>query len=94
MVAPLDNVRPVGQTPPAAPARPRPAAGVDFAAELQRATEQLAAQGDKAPVQAFDADPLLEIQQATQALQRASSYAQAARAYYRSAQQGSVDSTV
>ena len=94
MVAPLDNVRPIGPSTPAAPARPRPTAGIDFATELQRATEQLTAQTEKAPVQAFDADPLLEIQQATQALQRASSYAQAARAYYRSAQQGSVDSTV
>lgn len=88
MVAPLDNIRPIGATPPAAPARPRQVAGADFAAELQRAAEQLeAATADAAPVRAFDLDPMLEIQQATQSMQRASSYAQAARAYYRSAQQ-------
>ena len=87
MVSPLDSVRPLGQTPPAALARPRPTPGTSFAAELQRATEQLAAPPETSAVQPFDADPLLEIQQATQAMQRASSYAQAARAYYRSAQQ-------
>ena len=87
MVAPLDNVRPLGQTPPAAPARPRPGTGANFAAELLKATEQLAARPERPAVQPFDADPLLEIQQATQAMQRASSHAQAARAYYRSAQQ-------
>ena len=87
MVAPLDNVRPVGGSAASAAPRTRPTTGADFAAELQRATEQLATQGQPAPVQAFDADPLLEIQQATQAMQRASTYAQAARAYYRSAQQ-------
>jgi hypothetical protein len=86
MVAPLDNVRPIGQTPPAAPARPRPSGGIDFAAELEKATKQLAASNERPPVQPFDADPLLGIQQATQAMQRASSHAQAARAYFRSAQ--------
>jgi hypothetical protein len=86
MVAPLDNVRPLGQTPPATPARPRPPGGIDFAAELERATQQLAASTERAPLQPFDVDPLLEIQQATQAMQRASSHAQAARAYFRSAQ--------
>jgi hypothetical protein len=88
MVAPLDNVRPIGTAAPAGVARPRPTTGVDFAAELQRATEQLeAGAADATAVRAFDLDPLLEIQQATQSMQRASSYAQAARAYYRSAQQ-------
>ena len=86
MVAPLENIRPLGETPPAAPARPRPPGGIDFAAELERATRQLAASTERPPLQAFDADPLLEIQQATQAMQRASTYAQAARAYFRSAQ--------
>ena len=87
MVAPLDNVRPIGGGIGGGVSRARPAPSVDFAAELQRATEQLAAQSERPAVQAFDADPILEIQQATQAMQRASSYAQAARAYYRSAQQ-------
>jgi hypothetical protein len=89
MVAPLDNVRPVGAPVAPAVARPRPAhGGPDFAAELERATEQLrAAPAEGATIQPFDVDPLLEIQQATQAMQRASSYASAARAYYRSAQQ-------
>jgi hypothetical protein len=88
MVAPLDNIRPIEPGLGAGTLRPRRAENADFAAELQRATEQLRADSPTAtPAAPFDADPLIEIQQATQAMQRASSFASAARAYYRAAQQ-------
>jgi hypothetical protein len=91
MVAPLGNIRPTGTPPPSGTRRP-PAAG-GFEAELQRATEALAASTPAAPVPAFEADPLAQIEAATQSMQRASGHINAARAYFRAAQpgQGSVD---
>ncbi|HEV8635806.1 MAG TPA: hypothetical protein VG370_16400 [Chloroflexota bacterium] len=91
MVAPLGNVRPTGSPAPSSAARPQPAAG-GFEAELQRATEALASATPAAPA-AFDADPLAQIEAATQSMQRASGHINAARAYFRAGQpgQGSVD---
>ena len=79
----VEQIRPVGPAaPPQAPARPRTVNGADFAAELEKATAELAeAERPVTAANLFDVDPQIYIDQAMASMQRARGHIRLAREY-------------